>query len=161
MFSDLCRCTGEYIFEIGAQIFLTSLRQCRFCDPMTILPKADQNEILNRTWHQSFVLMAAFWPTNLITLLSGYEIDFSLRVLQNVARKRITYTVICCFSQSLLPSSILSNRPGSRIENIVATLIASHRAMRLDPVEYNLVLTLVLCRPGKSSYAAYYYMLHV
>ncbi|XP_025425213.1 nuclear hormone receptor family member nhr-67 isoform X2 [Sipha flava] len=103
---------SEYIFEIGAEIFLTSLRQCRFCDPMTILPKADQNEILNRTWHQSFVLLAAFWPTNLITLLSG---------------------------------------PSSRVENIVATLIASHRAMRLDPVEYNLVLTLVLCRPDLCS----------
>jgi len=41
-------------------------------------------------------------------------------------------------------------RSNSRVENVVATLIASHRAMRLDPVEYNLVLTLVLCRPGKS-----------
>ncbi|KAL4131344.1 hypothetical protein QTP88_008675 [Uroleucon formosanum] len=101
---------SEYVYEIGAQIFLTSLRQCRFNESMAILPNAVQNEILNRTWHQSFVLMAAFWPTNLITLLSG------------------------------------SN---SSIEHIVATLIASHRAMRLDSIEYKLVLTLVLCRPAE------------
>lgn len=43
-------------------------------------------------------------------------------------------------------------RSDSSVENIVGTLIASHRAMRLDPVEYNLVLTLVLCRPGESSF---------
>ncbi|XP_025200699.1 nuclear receptor subfamily 2 group E member 1, partial [Melanaphis sacchari] len=98
----------EYIYEIGAQIFLTSLRQCRLNKSIAILPKADQNEILNKTWYQSFMLMAAFWPTNLITLLSG------------------------------------SN---SSVEHIVATLIASHQAMRLDSVEYNLVLTLILCRP--------------
>jgi len=40
-------------------------------------------------------------------------------------------------------------RSNSNVERIVATLIASHRAIRLDSVEYNLVLTLVLCRPGK------------
>lgn len=66
-----CHGLDECIFEIGAQIFLTSLRQCRFSDPMIILPKTDQNEILNKTWHQSFVLMAAFWPTNLVTLFTG------------------------------------------------------------------------------------------
>ncbi|VVC41271.1 Zinc finger, nuclear hormone receptor-type,Nuclear hormone receptor, ligand-binding domain,Zinc [Cinara cedri] len=100
---------SEYIFEIGAQIFLTCLRQCRFSDPMVILPKFDQNEILLKTWHQSFVLMASFWPTNLVALFSG------------------------------------SN---SRVENIVTALIASYQAVRLDPVEYNLVLALILCRPG-------------
>lgn len=62
----------EYVYEIGAQIFLTSLRQSRFNESMAFLPNAVQNEILNRTWHQSFVLMAAFWPMNLITLLSGW-----------------------------------------------------------------------------------------
>lgn len=41
------------------------------------------------------------------------------------------------------------NRSNSRVENIVATLIAGHRAMRLDPVEYNLILILILCRPGE------------
>lgn len=61
----------EYVYEIGAQIFLTSLRQCRFNESMALLPNAVQNEILNRTWHQSFVLMATFWPMNIITLLSG------------------------------------------------------------------------------------------
>jgi len=68
----LFRGLDEYVYEIGAQIFLTSLRQCRFNESMAILPNTVQNEILNRTWHQSFVLMAAFWPMNLITLLSGW-----------------------------------------------------------------------------------------
>lgn len=45
-----------------------------------------------------------------------------------------------------------SHRSNSSIEHIVATLIVSHRAMRLDSVEYNLVLTLILCRPGKWCY---------
>jgi hypothetical protein len=78
------------------------------------------------------------------------EIDHDLCV---TIRDMNIYNIrcICCF-----PSIILSSyRPSSRVENIVATLIASHRAMRLDPVEYNLVLTLVLCRPGKSLYTYY------
>ncbi|XP_050540305.1 nuclear receptor subfamily 2 group E member 1 isoform X2 [Daktulosphaira vitifoliae] len=99
---------NDHIFEIGAQIFLTSLRQCRMTEPLIVLPMNEQNKILNKTWHQIFVLMAAFWPSNLINII---------------------------------------NCSGLSEENLLATLITNHRAMKLDSVEYNLILTLILCRP--------------
>lgn len=52
------------------------------------------------------------------------------------------------------------NSSNSRVENLVATLIAGHRAMRLDPIEYNLVLILILCRSGKFvKYCSHIYIL--
>ncbi|XP_050443008.1 COUP transcription factor 2 [Adelges cooleyi] len=103
---------SNQLFEIGAQIFLTSLKQCRLSEPLILLPQTDQNNILIKTWHQTFVLMAAFWPDNLVSYLS------------------------CS---------------GLKEEIIIATLLANYRAMKLDPIEYNLLLILILCRPDLCS----------
>lgn len=67
------------------------------------------------------------------------------RSVPNGIHKTVILMLLLFYFISLF---VICFRSNSRLENIVASLIASYRAMRLDPVEYNLVLTLILCRPG-------------
>lgn len=63
--------------EVSAQILFTSLKRAWGNSYLLILPKADQNVLIEESWNELFLLTACFWPLD-ITMFQKPEVDIKV-----------------------------------------------------------------------------------
>lgn len=60
---------ASFVFrEIAAHILLVSVRRARGNRLFSSLPPSDQSTLLHEAWPELFLLQAAYWPVDILTV---------------------------------------------------------------------------------------------